>query len=142
MAEQIVTAVLGAVTAVAAVAPWAWNRRGGLRGSIAERLIISLLATTAVACACLWTQADARTRTITASGEHAICGGGYLYMPDSRLERTEGFPHECIVQSRIAVAVILSVVVATIVLAGRWRLLRSFVPYCTRRRSVVRDKGA
>ena len=66
MAKQIVTVVLGALTAVAAVAPWAWNRRGGLRGSIAERLIISLLATTAVAYACLWTQADARTRTITA----------------------------------------------------------------------------
>ena len=26
--------------------------------------------------------------------------------------------------------------------AGRWCLLRSFIPYCTRKRSVVRDKGA
>ena len=65
MAEQIVAVVLGALAAAAAVVPWAWNRRGGLRGSIAN-----------------------------------------------------------------------------IVLAGRWRLLRSFVPYYAPSPRTVRNKGA
>ena len=125
MTEQIVALVLGTLTVIAAVAPWVWNRRGGLRGSIVKRLVISLLATIAVAYACLWTQADAHTHTITPSGKHAICGGGYLYMLDSRLEQLEGFSHECIVQSRIAIAVILSIIIAIIGLEHL--MLRRFV---------------
>ena len=125
MTEQIVALVLGTLTVIAAVAPWVWNRRGGLRGSIVKRLVISLSATIAVAYACLWTQADAHTHTITPSGKHAICGGGYLYMLDSRLERLEGFSHECIVQSRIAIAVILSIIIAIIGLEHL--MLRRFV---------------
>ena len=125
MTEQIVALVLGTLTVIAAVAPWVWNRRGGLRGSIVKRLVISLSATIAVAYACLWTQADAHTHTITPSGKHAICGGGYLYMLDSRLEQLEGFSHECIVQSRIAIAVILSIIIAIIGLEHL--ILRRFI---------------
>ena len=125
MTERIVLVVLGALTIIAAVAPWVWNRSDGLRNSIFKRLVISLLATIAVAYACLWTQADAHTHTITPSGKHAICGGGYLYMLDSRLERLEGFSHECIVQSRIAIAVILSIIIAIIGLEHL--MLRRFV---------------
>jgi hypothetical protein len=125
MTERIVSVVLGALTIIAAVAPWVWNRSDGLRNSIFKRLVISLLATIAVAYACLWTQADAHTHTITPSGKHAICGGGYLYMLDSRLERLEGFSHECIVQSRIAIAVILSVIIAIIGL--EYLMLRRFI---------------
>ena len=125
MTEQIVALVLGALTVIAAVAPWVWNRRGGLRSSIVKRLVISLSATIAVAYACLWTQADAHTHTITPSGKHAICGGGYLYMLDSRLEQLEGFSHECIVQSRIAIAVILSIIIAIIGL--EYLMLRRFI---------------
>ncbi len=76
MTEQIVALVLGTLTVIAAVAPWVWNRRGGLRGSIVKRLVISLSATIAVAYACLWTQADAHT--MTASGDRALCGGGVI----------------------------------------------------------------
>lgn len=123
MTEQIVALVLGTLTVIAAVAPWVWNRRGGLRGSIVKRLVISLSATIAVAYACLWTQADAHT--MTASGGRALCGGGYLYMLDSRLEQLEGFSHECIVQSRIAIAVILSIIIAIIGLEHL--MLRRFV---------------
>ena len=125
MTERIVLVVLGALTIIAAVAPWVWNRRGGLRSSIVKRLVISLSATIAVAYACLWTQADAHTHTITPSGKHAICGGGYLYMLDSRLEQLEGFSHECIVQSRIAIAVILSIIIAIIGL--EYLMLRRFI---------------
>lgn len=123
MTEQIVALVLGTLTVIAAVAPWVWNRRGGLRGSIVKRLVISLSATIAVAYACLWTQADAHT--MTASGDRALRGGGYLYMLDSRLEQLEGFSHECIVQSRIAIAVILSIIIAIIGLEHL--MLRRFV---------------
>ena len=125
MTERIVLVVLGALTIIAAVAPWVWNRSDGLRNSIFKRLVISLLATIAVAYACLWTQADAHAHTITPSGKHAICGGGYLYMLDSRLERLEGFSHECIVQSRIAIAVILSIIIAIIGL--EYLMLRRFI---------------
>ena len=55
MTERIVLVVLGALTIIAAVAPWVWNRSDGLRNSIVKRLVISLLATIAVAYACLWT---------------------------------------------------------------------------------------
>ena len=131
MTEQIVALVLGTLTVIAAVAPWVWNRRGGLRGSIVKRLVISLSATIAVAYACLWTQADAHTltasgdRALCGGGDRALCGGGYLYMLDSRLEQLEGFSHECIVQSRIAIAVILSIIIAIIGLEHL--MLRRFV---------------
>ena len=131
MTERIVLVVLGALTIIAAVAPWVWNRSDGLRNSIVKRLVISLLATIAVAYACLWTQADAHTmtasgdRALCGGGDRALCGGGYLYMLDSRLEQLEGFSHECIVQSRIAIAVILSIIIAIIGL--EYLMLRRFI---------------
>ena len=112
--QQVVLAVLRVLLIVSAVTPWMWNRPAGFRSTVGRRVVISIVATVIVAYTCLWTMADASTTS--ASGERVLCGGGYIGMLDSQVERIYGYPHECVLHSRIAIIVIILIIIAIILL--------------------------
>lgn len=114
LVEQAIMATCGMLLVIATIIPWLWNRSIGVRNFVGRRLIISMISAVTVAYTCLWTLADASVTS--ASGERVLCGGDFLGMLDSRVEKTFGYPHECIVHSRLAIAVIVSTIVIIILL--------------------------
>lgn len=69
----------------------------------------------------LWMYTLVDAHTTNASGDVVLCGNSYSFMLDSSLEHTEGLPHACIVNSRIAIT-LLVLSAFLVLLIERWIL--------------------
>ncbi|SHI72479.1 hypothetical protein SAMN05216246_104113 [Actinomyces denticolens] len=101
--------------------------RGGYSRSfkyVAMNCLASIIAAASMLFLRMLTLADAQVRSSHGSGQ-AWCGNSYAYMIDSRVEKVFGIPHECVSQSRIAMAIIIAAAILVLI-AERW-LLRRFV---------------
>jgi len=121
-AGQVVLAVFAVLALVALVLPW-WRRSRIRRAPTGLKLALSLTATIAIGFLLLNTLRD--VEHTTTAGKR-MCGGSYLFMLDTRLEITENLYHDCIVYSRVAIALLIALlvaVVALVVLAVVWFFL-------------------
>ena len=122
LAGQVVLAVFAVLALVALVLPW-WRRSRIRRAPTGLKLALSLTATIAIGFLLLNTLRD--VEHTTTAGKR-MCGGSYLFMLDTRLEITENLYHDCIVYSRVAIALLIALlvaVVALVVLAVVWFFL-------------------
>lgn len=103
-AGQVVLAVFAVLALVALVLPW-WRRSRIRRAPTGLKLALSLTATIAIGFLLLNTLRD--VEHTTTAGKR-MCGGSYLFMLDTRLEITENLHHDCIVYSRVAIALLIA----------------------------------
>ena len=103
-AGQVVLAVFAVLALVALVLPW-WRRSRIRRAPTGLKLALSLTATIAIGFLLLNTLRD--VEHTTTAGKR-MCGGSYLFMLDTRLEITENLYHDCIVYSRVAIALLIA----------------------------------
>jgi hypothetical protein len=101
---QVVLAVFAVLALVALVLPW-WRRSRIRRAPTGLKLALSLTATIAIGFLLLNTLRD--VEHTTTAGKR-MCGGSYLFMLDTRLEITENLYHDCIVYSRVAIALLIA----------------------------------
>lgn len=104
LAGQVVLAVFAVLALVALVLPW-WRRSRIRRAPTGLKLALSLTATIAIGFLLLNTLRD--VEHTTTAGKR-MCGGSYLFMLDTRLEITENLYHDCIVYSRVAIALLIA----------------------------------
>lgn len=104
LAGQVVLAVFAVLALVALVLPW-WRRSRIRRAPTSLKLALSLTATIAIGFLLLNTLRD--VEHTTTAGKR-MCGGSYLFMLDTRLEITENLYHDCIVYSRVAIALLIA----------------------------------
>jgi len=107
-AGQVVLAVFAVLALVALVLPW-WRRSRIRRAPTGLKLALSLTATIAIGFLLLNTLRD--VEHTTTAGKR-MCGGSYLFMLDTRLEITENLYHDCIVYSRVAIALLIALLVS------------------------------
>ncbi len=119
-----IMALFGLMAIASAASPWL--RRGYSWSSrhVAMNCLASITTTAMMLFLWMFTLADAQVRSSHGSGQ-AWCGNSYAYMIDSRVEKVFGIPHECVSQSRIAMAIIIAAAILVLI-AERW-LLRRFV---------------
>ena len=110
LAGQVVLAVFAVLALVALVLPW-WRRSRIRRAPTGLKLALSLTATIAIGFLLLNTLRD--VEHTTTAGKR-MCGGSYLFMLDTRLEITENLYHDCIVYSRVAIALLIAAAVGVV----------------------------
>lgn len=109
-AGQVVLAVFAVLALVALVLPW-WRRSRIRRAPTGLKLALNLTATIAIGFLLLNTLRD--VEHTTTAGKR-MCGGSYLFMLDTRLEITENLHHDCIVYSRVAIALLIAAAVGVV----------------------------
>ncbi|WP_315584622.1 hypothetical protein [Actinomyces viscosus] len=116
----VVNVVFGIMVAAAGALP-GWRRRDrGESGLGAHRLwtlLIGIVSVGVVTYLWMYTLVDAQTTN--ARGDVVLCGSSYSSMLDTRLERFEGLPHDCIVHSRIAITLLVLGALATLLVEHR-----------------------
>lgn len=118
----VVNVTFSILIVIAGTLPW-WRRftRGAKQQEIRRRwrTLISMISVGIMVYLWMYTLVDAHTTN--ASGDVVLCGNSYSFMLDSSLEHTEGLPHACIVNSRIAIT-LLVLSAFLVLLIERWIL--------------------